>query len=174
MLKIYVAHAMTGRSKKEVLAETSSVANLAGQMNRLGCDIRLLDPVVEEGIQRQSKQTISATPTQIKSFWSRDKELIREAHVLLDLTGPLKSEGVAHEIGYARFCLWKPVIRIWPGLGKNSVAWIEDDAVVDGYDTALEFAVQEWGTMLKRFAWRARMLNRSFPKWVGHQIGEWK
>ncbi len=99
--------------------------------------------------------------------------MIRDAHVLVDLTGPAKSEGVAHEIGYARYNLWKPIVRVWPGLGP-SVAWLEDDVIVPTAAHALVEAQRRWGTPFKRRLWRAKMLNRCLLRWIANQIGEWK
>ena len=55
--------------------------------------------------------------------------MIRDAHVVFDLSGGAKSEGCAHEVGYARYFLYKPVVRLYPFLG-SSVARLEDDYIV--------------------------------------------
>jgi hypothetical protein len=92
-------------------------------------------------------------------FWHDDKDLIRRAHVVLDLSGPAKSEGVAHEIGFARYFLWKPVVRVWPGLGA-SIARLDDDVVVSSADEAAEVIRAKWGTPWKRLKWRFALYNR--------------
>ena len=168
-MKIYVAHAMTGRKKSEVLAESRLLQKTVEAAFR---KVELLDPVVLEGVKGKGK--INSTPEQIREFWRRDKEMIRRAHVVIDLTGPMKSEGVAHEIGYARYCLWKPVIRVYPGLSKNSVAFLEDDMIARAPSEALLMATRHYGTVLKRLLWRVKMLRRSFFKWLRYQLGEFK
>jgi len=173
MLKIYVAHAMTGRSKRAVIKESCAVASCAGTLRTLGYDVRLLDPVVAEGV-KDGKGVIDASVGDIAKFWKRDKELIREAHVLIDLTGPRKSEGVAHEIGYARFALWKPVIRVYPCLSPNSVARFEDDVIVATIPEAVYAALGNWGTLRQRVMWRLSMLNRSLLRWLLFQVLEFK
>lgn len=173
MIKIYVAHAMTGRSKRAVLKESCEAASVAGTLRRLGYDVRLLDPAIVEGV-KDEKGVIAAAVSDMPKFWARDKELIREAHVLIDLTGPRKSEGVAHEIGYARFALWKPVIRVYPGLSENSVARFEDDVIVETVTEAIYAALSNWGTQWQRVQWRLRMLNKSLPRWLVHQIQGFK
>lgn len=172
MVKIYVAHAMTGRPKVDVLAESGKIENYANALNAMGSHIFLLDPVVAEGVKREAG-VIDATPDQVKTFWARDKAMIREADVLLDLTGPAKSEGVAHEIGYARYCLWKPVVRVYDQISKNSIANFEDDFITTHPLMALLDIERTWGTWLKRFVWRFKMMIRCLPKWLYYQAKEW-
>lgn len=167
MLTAYLAHAMTGRSGAELIAESAVVADLAFRMG-----VVVLDPVVSEGVTPSDKRLLNPDD-KLAIFWRRDKKMIRYSHVLIDLTGPAKSEGVAHEIGYARFALWKPVIRVWPGLGP-SVAWLEDDVIVPTVAHALVEAQRLWGTRSKRIVWRLKMLNRCLLKWIAYQIGEFK
>lgn len=166
-VKVYLAHAMTGRTGNELLKESEEAALVAGVY-----DVQLLDPVVTENVSK-SKKPLHNKQEALRDYWRRDKEMIRQAHVLLDYTGPAKSEGVAHEIGYARFALWKPVVRIWPNLGP-SVAWIEDDLIVSNPDDAFHLIDERWGTWQKRAKWRLKMLARSLPKWLIYQFQEWK
>lgn len=166
--RVYIAHAMTGRNTDELLYESKLTANILSQWG-----LSVSDPVTEEAVQPGNLNLQNSSDV-LKNYWKRDKQMIREAHVLLDLTGPAKSEGVAHEIGYARFCLWKPVIRVYPkGLGP-SVAWFEDDAIVSCAADAARIIVERWGSPLKRFQWRVLMLLRCLPKWIWYQIKEWK
>lgn len=167
MLKVYVAHAMTGRSGAELLAESAVVADLAFRMG-----VVVFDPVVSEGVTASDERLLNPD-NKLKLYWKRDKELIRAAHVLIDLTGPAKSEGVAHEIGYARFFLYKPIIRVWPGLGP-SVAWLEDDIIAPTAAHALVEANRLWGTPWKRLAWRLAMTNRCILGYFVNQIREWR
>jgi hypothetical protein len=166
-VKVYLAHAMTGRTGEELLAESKVAAQIAAKYN-----VELLDPVVAENVAR-SKRPLHNKQDALAEYWRRDKEMIRAAHVLLDYTGPAKSEGVAHEIGYARFGLWKPVVRIWPKLGP-SVAWIEDDIIANDPEFAFFMIDKLWGSKWKRFKWRFKMLNKSLPKWLYYQALEWK
>jgi hypothetical protein len=106
------------------------------------------------------------------AMWTRDKQMIQEAHVVLDLSGPFKSEGVTHEIGYARYALWKPIIRIWCGLGA-SIARFEDDVVADNVDQAAEIIRARWGTPWKRLKWRMRMYGRCRLRAIYHEVREW-
>jgi len=111
------------------------------------------------------------------AFWPRDKEMIREANLVFDMSPGMNSEGVKHELGYARYNLWKPVVRVFP-TGKlpikSSVAWYEDDIVVDSLIEAVEYSLRVHGTKFKRIRWRLKMLNRSLLKWIWYQVCEFK
>ncbi len=166
-VRVYLAHAMTGRKGDELIKESQEAALVAGSYG-----VELLDPVLVENVKK-GKKPLHNKQAALEEYWRRDKEMIRKAHVLLDYTGPAKSEGVAHEIGYARFALWKPVVRLWPDLGP-SVAWIEDDLIVFSPDDAFSLIEENWGTWQKRAKWRLKMLMRSLPKWLYYQVLEWK
>lgn len=162
---------MTGRIKEEVVAEAVREKKW---LEDAGFEV--LCPVVVENVE-PTKQTLLSSKKAMTVFWPRDKAMIREANLVFDMTPGMKSEGVAHEIGYSRYALWKPVVRVYP-TGKlpprSSVAYFEDDVVCDSLEEAIEYAYRVHGTFLKRLKWRLDMLNRSFPKWVIHQLQEFK
>lgn len=168
MMRVYVAHAMTGRTGDELLAESLYVKHLCSIFG----DIAILDPVEVEQVM-PGVQELHNPETALREYWTRDKAMIRKAHVLIDITGPRKSEGVAHEIGYARFFLWKPVIRVYPRLGP-SVARFEDDVIAETIHEAIEIAYDRWGTFPKRLLWRLKLLIRCLPKFLYYQIREIK
>ncbi len=165
--RCYLALSMTGRTGEEVMRDTNDAAYY---LRHYG--ITPVSPAVEEGV-KSNGVVLAAAPRQLKQFWKRDKELIRSCHVLLDLTGPRKSAGVEHEVGYMRYALWRPVVRIWPGL-KASIAYFEDDAVVSSPAHAAAVIQERWGTWRKRAVWRAKMLVRCFARWVWFQIQGWR
>lgn len=160
---VYTAHAMSGRSGKELILESRMAKTVLWQYG-----IKVLDPVEVEGVSEKDV-LVQATETDLRAFWKRDKEMIRQSDVVLDLTGAAKSEGVAHEIGYARYCLWIPVIRLYPGL-MTSVARFEDDYIVNSLEEAGQLIRSNWGTYSKRLSWRVKMLGRSLPRWIFRQI----
>ena len=136
--------------------------------------VELLDPVREENVKPSAK-IVKASDRMLRKYWARDKELIRRAHVLIDISGPEKSEGVAHEIGYARYYLHKPVIRVYQGLGA-SVARIEADAIAQDFVGALRIAEQRWGTPWKRLKWKLALFARCFPGYIltrVRELGDW-
>lgn len=170
-MKAYIAHGMTGRSGTELIDESLHVLEIC---KRNGIDP--LDPVIEEGVKKSDGKVNSPNDV-LPRLWKRDKEMIRAAHVLIDVTANRKSEGVAHEIGYARYGLWKPVIRVSLDYARSqniSIANLEDDLIVASIEQAAFIAQLRWGTFGKRFRWRIKMLARCLPKWIKHQIGEWK
>lgn len=171
MIKIYAARSMTGRVKEHVVAEAKQDKEF---LERAG--FQVLCPVSAEGVQ-PTKQVLLSSKKAMDSFWPRDKQMIRESHVVFDMTPSFNSEGVKHELGYARYALWKPVVRIFP-IGKlpprSSVAFYEDDCLCDSLLEAVEYVYRVHGTKLKRFNWRIKMLNRCLLKWLWYQIGEFK
>lgn len=171
MAKAYIAHGMTGRPGTEVVAESDKVLEI---FTKYGIDV--LDPVTAEKV-RPSKQKINTDYETLDGYWRRDKEMIREAHVLVDVTPDRKSEGVAHEIGYARYHLWKKVIRVYPkgSIPSNlSVAYFEDDFITDSLDQAAKEILRTHGSLLRRISWRLKIYNRSLLKALKHRLLEWK
>jgi hypothetical protein len=169
--KIYCAAKMTGRDKKEMVEMAVSNKKIFESFG-----IKVLDPILEEHV-KPTKGLLNDTPPNIlKDYWKRDKEMIRESHVIVDTTPEDKSEGVAHEIGYARYSLWKPVVRMYHHGAKPAslVAVFEDDLIVHGIEEAAIQIQKYWGTWARRFMWRINMVNRCLVKWVWYQIGEWK
>ena len=167
MLKIYYAKAMTGRTGQDLLSEAREIQWLSWLF-----EVEALDPVIAEGV-KEGAHPLANDLDHLNMYWQRDKEMVRDAHVLIDTTGPAKSEGVAHEVGYARYCLWKPVVRVYEGLGP-SIARIEDDYIANSLPEAIKFAKANWGTKSQRIFWRVKMLAKSLPKFIKYQLGEWK
>lgn len=164
---IYTAKSMTGRSGDALIREAYFNK---GYFEARG--ITVLDPVLVEDVQAGT-DPLNNPLDQLTEYWKRDKEMIRSAHVLLDVTGQSNSEGKAHEIGYARYCLWKPVVRICPRLGP-SIAILEDDVIVENVKEAADVILERWGTPALRLEWRTAMLDRCFKKWQQYQLGEFK
>lgn len=144
---------MSGRDAKDVLADSREARQA---LRTFG--LTPLDPVEEEGVTLRDG-TLGAPEEKLAAFWKRDRQLIRSAHVMLDLSGPRKSEGTAHEIGYARYFLWRPVVRVWPNLGP-SIARFEDDVIARDVWEAAKIIKAEWGTPYRRFRWLLRLYLR--------------
>lgn len=171
MIKIYAARSMTGRVKEDVVAEATADKKFLEQTG-----ITVLCPVIAEGVP-STKQVIMSSKKAMDAFWPRDKEMIREANLVFDMSPGMNSEGVKHEIGYARYALWKPVVRVFP-TGHlplpSSVARFEDDFICDSLLEAVEYCHRVHGSFLKRTKWRLNMLNRSLLKWIWYQMREFK
>ncbi len=168
--KIYLARGMSGRNKADVVTEARIDKEF---LEKAG--LVVLCPVSEEKVKAENK-VLQSTQKAMQTYWFRDKAMIREANVVFDMTPHLKSEGVAHELGYARFHLWKPVVRVYP-LGqlppKASIAFFEGDAVVDSLEEAIEFVYRVHGTWFKRLKWRMGIYNQSWVKAAYYKLMEW-
>ena len=154
-LKVYFASSMTGRSGKELVEQSKEVAFYSWCY-----DVEALDPIMSENV-KATNEPLHNGGDLLRQYWARDKEMIREAHVLIDVTGPAKSEGVSHEIALARYHLHKPVIRVWPNLG-SSIARLEDDLIVETLEDAVKLAVERWGTPKKRLKWKWYIFKKSY------------
>lgn len=171
MVRVYNARSMTGRVKKDIVKEAKADRRL---MELAG--ITVLCPVEKEKVPN-TKNVLYGSKKAMMSYWPQDKAMIEAAHVLFDLTPERKSEGVAHEIGYARYFLYKPVVRVYRE-GKlpvpSSVAYFEDDYITDSLEDAIQYVVREHGTLPKRLKWRLKLYVRCFPKMVRTWFTSWK
>lgn len=171
MIRLYVARAMSGRVKEEVVEDARFDKMLLEQAG-----FEVLCPVIKEAV-KPTKDVLQATKSDMELFWPADKAMIRQAHVVFDMSPLANSEGVKHELGYARYALWKPVVRVFPG-GKlppaSSVAFFEDDYICDSLIEAIEYVYRVHGTWFKRFKWRVSLFNRCFLKWCWYQLLGWR
>ncbi|SRR5229473_4710026 len=171
MVSIYCARSMTGRVKEEVVNEAKADKEF---LEKAGFTV--FCPVVAENVQ-PTKQVLLSSKKAMDEYWPRDKKMIEDSHVLFDMTPERKSEGVAHELGYARYFLYRPVVRVYRE-GKlpvpSSVAYFEDDHITDSLLGAIEYTLRMHGTLAKRLKWRFNLYVRCLPKMVKCWIGGWK
>ncbi len=170
-IRIYVARGMTGRPAAEVVAEAKRDKTF---LEAAGLEV--LDPVSEEGV-KPSKKPILSSPAAMNKYWKRDKQMIREADVLLDMSPHLPSMGVIREHGYARYHLWKKTVSVFPfGMlpPAGAVCYHEDDYVTDNILDAVVEIYRTHGSLFKRLKWRLAMYNRCWVKSLLHRVGEWK
>lgn len=168
---VYNARSMTGRVKKDVVAEAKADKLFLEQAG-----FTVLCPVEKEEVPATDQVLISSRKA-MEDYWPKDKRMIEECDVLFDLTPERKSEGVAHELGYARYFLYRPVIRVYRE-GKlpvaSSVAYFEDDYVTDSLVDAVEYTLRMHGTRWKRIKWRFNLYARCLPKMVKIWFSSWK
>lgn len=160
-IKIYIAQGMSGRMQDEMRRDADMLVRVLGEYG-----FEALSPVVEENIPYVHEPLIQLSEEQLKRFWKRDKELLRDADILLDYMGCNKSDGVANEIGIMRFGLWKPVARIWPNAPKICISQLEHDVIVDTLSDALKIIQERWGDYEKLGKWRKEMLDRCFASFL--------
>lgn len=167
----YVARAMTGRVKEDVVSEAKKDKEFFEKAGFI-----VLCPVSEEGVE-PTKQIIRSSKQAMDKYWDRDKQMIRQSHVLFNMSPDQPSLGVIREHGYARYALWKKVISIFPSgklPQKAAVCHYEDDYVTDDILDAVGEVYRTHGTFWKRTKWRLKMLNRSLLKWCWYQVCEFK
>ena len=169
MMKLYLARGMTGRPKSEVVKEAKQQASW---LRQAGFDV--LCPVEVEQI-KDERGSILATYNEIKNFWRRDKQMIRDSHVVFHMTPHMRSDGAWHEIGYKRYHLQGPVVHIYP-TGQlppaSAVSYLEDDYVCDSLEEAIEFVLRVHGTWFKRMKWRLQKMNKCLIKSAFYQLQE--
>lgn len=163
-ISIYTCQRMTGRYCDEMRNEAEM---LKRTLDNYGFDI--LNPVLEEGVPNEHVLLENVPAETLERYWRRDKEMIRESDIVIDYMTQNKSDGSNKEVGYNRFCLWKPTVRIWDGPG-GLISRIEDDIVVEKLSEALNIINAKWGTYEKLGQWRHEMWNRCFPKWYNYQM----
>jgi hypothetical protein len=163
-LIVYRACKMTGLYKDELVIRSE-------QTNRMLAlrGFTVLDPVVIEKVERVHEVLEQTDPSQLNRYWIRDKECLKECHIILDDGSCNKSDGVGIELGLARFTYWKPVIRIFPNAGI-CISKIEYDYVFDNAVDAVDYMAREFGTKRQLLIWRVKMLIRCLPKFVWLQI----
>jgi hypothetical protein len=165
MIAAYTCQGMTGKMCDEMIVEARM---LERTLNNHG--IRILNPVLAElaYIPNEHIMLPNVAPEILEKFWHADKEMIREADVLIDYKTHNKSDGSNNEVGYSRFCLWKPTIRVWEGPGAL-ISRMEHDIIVPSLVEAIEMINERWGTYEKLGKWRTEMLKDKYPRWLAHQ-----
>lgn len=176
MVRAYTARRMSGLYWTDIALEAAFDKETLAEHG-----IEALDPVLAEidemGLVPAGRCGDGAKgQSYLAAHWARDKRMIRRSHVLIDLSPEQKSEGVAHEIGYARYELWKPVIRVYRNGQRPtaSIAYFENDLIVNSLDDAAYWINEFWGTWPRRFWWRIKLYARCFPKHCWRKLGEWK
>lgn len=157
---VYLACRMSGRSKPAMVKEAKEAVAMLAKYN-----IRCISPVLEENVENTPGPLIPFSDEELGREWRKDKEFIKQCHVVLDLSSAskIRSEGAVHEFGYARYALFKPVVRLFPnGLGP-SITKLEDCLVVETLEQAGIEILTRWGTRTQRISWRLR--ERIVWKW---------
>jgi hypothetical protein len=161
---------MTGRTWREVVEEAADAVDCLENHG-----IEVYSPALDEWKRQNNqslwRQKIGGGLEALKAHWKRDKDEIVRSHAMLDLTPHRHSQGVAHEIGFHRYALWKPVLRKMDP--TSSVAMLEDDLLVPTVEDAAREINLRWGTRWLRWKWRSRMLIRTLPKWLWRQVLAW-
>lgn len=171
MIKVYVARAMTGRVKEDVVKEAKADK---AYLENLGFIV--LDPVTSEGVT-ETQDILQSPKEKMDVYWPRDKQMIREAHVVFNMSPHMPSLGVMREHGYARYHLWKKTVTIFQHSKmpeEGAICYYEDDLVTATLEEAALDSLRTHGTFWRRFKWRLALCIRCLPKAIWHHLGEWK
>jgi len=163
MISIYTCQRMTGRFMDEMVNEAKVLVRM-GELR----GFKILNPVLEEKVPSIHEILPLTIQHTLEEYWRRDKEMIREDDVTLDYHTQNMSDGSVNEVGYSRWCLWKPTVRVWSGKG-GLISRVEDDLVVGSLEMAFDIIQERWGTYEKLAKWRTEMLEKSYPKWLEYQ-----
>lgn len=161
---------MSGRIKEEVVAEAKRDKVF---LELVGFEV--LDPVTSEGIA-ETKEVLQAPKNLMDINWSRDKQMIRDAHAVFIMSPNVGSLGCIREYGYSRYFLWKKTTTIFPyGMlpKEGAVCYYEDDYVTDSLLDAVSNLFATHDTAWKRFKWRLGVYNRSLVKAFFYKFLEW-
>ena len=166
----YVACKMSGRDKPEMTKRAEYVCKTLEEHG-----ITAISPVVEEEVKPEQGKLVNHDKERLRGYWIRDKEIIiKEAHVVLMDHAEMKSFGMEREFGLSRYTLWKPTIILVPANTPLSVAQFEDDEIFYSVHHAAQEIVRQWGTRFDRIVWRAKLLNRTLPRFLYRQFLAWR
>lgn len=163
-IKIYTCVRMTGRFMDEMVIEAQM---LKRTLENHGFEC--FSPVLEENIPSVHEILSGVPQEQLTRYWKRDKEMIRDADIVLDYHTMNKSDGANKELGYARYCLWKPVVRVWNAQGAL-ISRMEDDEVVPTLNYALNLIIERWGTYDLLNKWHKNIWDSHFRKWLDYHM----
>ncbi|MGH7974914.1 MAG: hypothetical protein ACREBR_05265 [bacterium] len=158
---VYLACRMTGRSKAVMRKEAEEAVTTLSKHG-----ITCISPVLEENVEGTPEILVAVSEELLREEWKKDKDFVKKCHVVLDLSAAsrIRSEGATHEYMFARYALFKPVVRLFPnGLGF-SIARLEDATIVQTLDEAAIAIVSKWGTRGRRIHWRIE--EQIFWKWL--------
>lgn len=166
-VRIYAAQQMTGFKQSVIYQRNAYCERVFAKHG-----ITVLSPVTEEGVKSNKKKLDQPSQAQLGYFWKRDKWLIRNSHILVDITGPSKSQGLLHEIGLSRYFFFKPVVRVMKLKGP-SVAIEEEDILAPTVEKAAKLIIDNWGTPWKRLKWKVKLFRRCFGSYLKMRIFWW-
>lgn len=169
-LVIYIACKMTGRDKAEMVHRAEFIVETLAIFG-----IKGISPVLEEGVKADNVKLINYDKEQVRNFWARDKYIIRYlSHAVLFDHAEMSSLGMTREYSLNRGTLWKPTAVLLEKNVPTSVATYEDDLLGYSVHTMAAEMSRRWGSRVKRWNWRTRMMIRSMPRFIYDQAMAWR
>ena len=165
-IKVYLGQAMTGHTCKSIVLKAEKATKI---LESLG--LAVWSPVIAEKVPKSNKVLDVLSKEDLLAKWMIDKKVgMRNCHVILDLDGDIRSEGVAIERGYMRWLAWRPSIRIKSPGHVYSISDIEDDFIASNVKQAAIFIRRRWGTRRKWVMWKLHHIILGIPKMLWIQI----
>lgn len=132
--------------------------------------IRVNSPVPGEGIKDTNEPIRNRPGAAGTLIWAKDKDQIKKSNIFVFPMLKRRSQGCEFELAKARGSHWKITVFIHDRPGF--IAKEQSDIVCRNDEDAAKMIVMRFGSRHKRAIWRAGMLSRSLPGWVGQQIRE--
>lgn len=165
-LKVYLACAMTNRFCDEILADSKKAKE---EFSKYGIDV--WSPAIEEGIPDKHVKLTSISKEDLMAKWEIDKkEGLQSCHVMYISSGDTGSRGVGQERGYARWYLWRPVVRKHEGEHYFSITDIEEDGSVTSHRLAAAYVNKNWNSRSKWVMWKLHHIFFGIPKFIWIQV----
>lgn len=166
-VSIYLATPMTGMFCDDIWKKAITDKQVYEQEG-----INVVTPIDGEGIPFSHTKLTDRSNEEMNRVWKKkDKQAIKDTHVLVYECPTRWSQGVAHELILARGVLWKPTVFIGTA---GFITREEDDVVAATHQEAAMAVAQRWGSRRKRMLWRLSILNRCLLGWIWDQICEFK
>lgn len=138
---VYLSGTITGRPKKEVLAERKRATDLLKAAGFL-----VFDPVSLEKNTPGANFKINHSKQDMDVFIRKEKRAIENCHAMLLLTGDIPSDGSWMEAAYMRYKLNAPVIMVSPLRASGKLtSWsnVEMTKVVATVEEAIPALLEE-------------------------------
>ena len=164
-LKIYPTISMTGKTGAQVWRKYRQQRLIGRKYN-----ISIHSPVPGEGIPDNNQLLIDRKGRQATRVWSKDKNQINNVNAISFEKANMKSQGSLFELVKARGSRWK--ITIFVHSKPGFIAREQSDIYAKSLEAAYKEAAKRFSSRHQRAVWRFKMLIRSLPKFIWHQIRE--
>ena len=140
--KVYTSGGMGGRTVEEVTKERREIIRLFH-----GTGVQVLDPWRTEKDDPGSKIPLQFDYRLMKQYVAKDEYAIRQADLLLTLTGDVPSDGTWWEMGLAHYECKIPVVMISPKRARGELMGFSNvkvDAIFGTAKDAVEFILANY------------------------------
>jgi hypothetical protein len=165
-IRIYLAQAMTGFTCKSIRQKALKATRI---LKSLGFEV--WSPALLEKVPNTEQKLNMLSKEDLLSKWIIDKNVgMRTCHVIVDIDGDIRSEGVSIERGYMRWYAWRPVVRVKSIGHAYSISDIEDDFIAPSVKQAGMFIKRRWSNRSKWVMWKLTHILFGIPKLIYVQV----